>query len=40
MEQTREIIINIAEIKVLWCLLGGVLGFILSEIKNKQKWDK
>tara|TARA_R100001463_G_scaffold24913_1_gene59336 strand:- start:206 stop:328 length:123 start_codon:yes stop_codon:yes gene_type:complete len=40
MEETREIIINIAEIKLLWCLLGGVLGFIFCEIKYKKKWDK
>lgn len=36
MEETREVIINIAEIKILWCLLGMVLGFILCEIKNRQ----
>ena len=36
MEQTEEIVINIAEIKILWCILGGILGFILCEIKNRQ----
>tara|TARA_R100000541_G_scaffold41593_1_gene49029 strand:+ start:2852 stop:2974 length:123 start_codon:yes stop_codon:yes gene_type:complete len=36
MEETTQVIINIAEIKILWCMLGAILGFILCEIKNNR----
>ena len=40
MEETKEIIISIAEVKVLWLVFGAVIGFILCEIKYNNKWGK
>jgi hypothetical protein len=36
MDTTREIVINIAEVKLLWLCLGMIFGFIFCEIKNRQ----
>ena len=40
MEETKEIIISIAEVKVLWLVFGAVIGFLLCEIKYNNKWGK
>lgn len=36
MDTTREIVINIAEVKILWLCLGMILGFIFCELKNRE----
>ena len=41
MEETKLVITHIAEVKVLWMMFGGILGFTLCEIlKHRQKWDR
>ena len=40
-EETKLVITSIVEIKVLWLIVGGVLGFIECELlKNRDKWDR
>tara|TARA_R100000231_G_C5194934_1_gene125548 strand:+ start:151 stop:282 length:132 start_codon:yes stop_codon:yes gene_type:complete len=40
-EETKLVITSLAEIKVLWLIFGGVLGFIVCEIiKHRNKWDR
>jgi|TARA_R110002020_G_scaffold342396_2_gene556887 hypothetical protein len=36
MEETTQVIINIAEVKILWFIFGGIIGFVLCEIKHRQ----
>jgi len=36
LDTTREIVINVAEVKLLWLCLGIMLGYVLCEIKNRQ----
>tara|TARA_R100001015_G_C4470835_1_gene54573 strand:- start:85 stop:216 length:132 start_codon:yes stop_codon:yes gene_type:complete len=40
-EETKLVITSLAEIKILWLIFGGVLGFIVCEVlKHRNKWDR
>ena len=40
-EETKLVITSIVEIKVLWLIFGGGLGFIVCELlKHRHKWER